>query len=493
MPRTVFSGWPLWRQLLLALGVILVLVNLVATSIIKHVEESYLTNQVEKQSYNTISLLAATIIDAVIIEDRPILDTIVQQSIRHSENMFSITIHNEKEDILAQKIRSDNIQQPVLRDLHQVIEFEGETFGEILIQWDYAPLYTDVDHHIAEVRIYTSIMLLLLAALTVILVNWLAVTPIQKISQHLDRLSTGDQPERLIFRVNREMACLTNSANQLSEFMHQRDERECELLHTREQLQIAHDIALSSSRAKSGFLATMSHEIRTPMNAILGILDLLSDTPLSNKQEQLVKTGKNSSRLLLTVINDVLDFSKMDANKLTLEEHDFDLHRVLNSTAELIQSLVMEKGLQLSLSLSSDLPKLVRGDANRLQQILLNLINNAVKFTHKGSILVSASAETDLKGSVYLSCSVEDTGEGIPIESQALLFEEFTQVDQSYSRCHEGTGLGLAICKRLVTLMGGGILIVSAPKGWAVHLSLVLYWNMSMKVRILLEASTPLP
>jgi len=230
-----------------------------------------------------------------------------------------------------------------------------------------------------------------------------------------------------------------------------------------QELELAHDAALSASRAKSGFLATMSHEIRTPLNAVLGILGLLKETPLNAEQQRFVHTGRESGELLLTIINDILDFSKMEADRMKLEHTGFNLHRLLSQTIELIQHQANKKSLSLVLMLDQDLPVYVKGDPDRLRQILLNLINNAIKFTPTGGVTIKASATSGEGDTIKLCCAVEDTGVGIGKEYHDSLFDKFTMADPSHSRTHEGTGLGLAICKRLVSLMHGSIDFSSEP------------------------------
>jgi PAS domain S-box-containing protein len=221
--------------------------------------------------------------------------------------------------------------------------------------------------------------------------------------------------------------------------------------------------ARQGDEAKSRFLTVMSHEIRTPLNAVLGILGLLRDTPLDNNQKDLTKTGRESGEMLLSIINDILDFSKMEANKLELESSNFDLHRLLKQSMELLTIRAKQNNLKMNVILADDLPRFTRGDSSRLQQVVVNLINNACKFTPSGSVTLNASATLLSDGRFKLYCEVEDTGIGIPANRQDELFEEFSMVDQSHSRAYEGTGLGLAICKRLVSLMGGKIYVQSQP------------------------------
>ncbi|PKF62499.1 hybrid sensor histidine kinase/response regulator [Psychromonas sp. psych-6C06] len=219
--------------------------------------------------------------------------------------------------------------------------------------------------------------------------------------------------------------------------------------------------AEASNESKSRFLASMSHEIRTPMNAVLGILDLLKDTQLTEKQLTLISTARDSGELLMTIINDILDFTKMDIDEKVLQLSVFDLHRLLNNCTSLLKHLADKKALNLRIEQSSDLPQFVQGDPDRIQQILINLINNAIKFTEQGEVSIIASLDSEIDGKFILRIKINDTGIGIAQDNQAILFEEFTMVDQSHSRRYEGTGLGLAICKRLITLMNGEIKVCS--------------------------------
>lgn len=339
-------------------------------------------------------------------------------------------------------------------------------------------LVAEMDNQPVIITYYRVILALLATGLTTILLLLLIlavyskrwITPIYEMRLHLQRLDTDNLTKEVKISTDGEFFLLQRdfiqAMRRLNVSFHELKthalETEADLQQAFDEMEMqnitirkAHDLAVSTSVAKTAFLTNISHELRTPLNSIDGFINLLDrHEGLSGEQKLYVQTIKKSSSHLLALVNDVLDFSKMEAGKLVLDNHPFDLYAVIYDVVDMLSPSALEKHLRLSVLFYHDVPSRVIGDSLRIKQILTNLVGNAIKFTDTGSVLVKVMLDND---DGFLRISVEDTGKGISQDIQDSLFQSFSQGDLSITRRYGGTGLGLVISKQLTQMMGGEI------------------------------------
>ena len=306
-------------------------------------------------------------------------------------------------------------------------------------------IYASIDISNRLICFFIIIFAIISLIATLFLVSKSLIKPLEILNENAKLIGQGNLDKKIEVKNKDEIGELANSFNLMTENL---------------------KTYIEKNNAKNIFVANMSHEIRTPLNGILGFLHLLETTKIDEEQKDYLKEIKNSSEILLTTLNDILDFSKAEANKIVLENRNFDIKELINNLSLYTKSNIKNKNIEVISEFDDTIPAWVLGDSVRLRQVLLNLINNSIKFTNNGYIKISAKALMAKDDIIQVEFRISDTGIGIPKDKQQKVFEEFIQADESTTRKYGGTGLGLAICNRIITLMGGKLKLDSeADKG----------------------------
>ncbi|KRT56177.1 HAMP domain-containing sensor histidine kinase [endosymbiont of Ridgeia piscesae] len=448
------QDWPLWLQLGLGLAIIMLLAALGGGEVVRQFEQQRQLQAARQDASHLLSVLAASVVEAVISEDIPLLEAQVRQLVLTDLDVYSLQVVNEVGVQLLswQRDKSAPAANVVLQ--RQGIELEGERFGEIQIALDMTSRYAEVRYSVELARQLLFLLLFLIAAALLLLSELLVVRPLRQIGERIHALGDGQLEGDLELRSSRDMNLLAESVNMLADALRNEDVHKQELKMTKE-------AAVAASRSKSRFMDNMSHELRTPLNAILGFSQLLSsdnDELLSSTQASFVAGINAAGSSLLQLVDELLVLSRNESDDLEISFEWVELQPLLKSCLGLVEFVAKRSGVRLVTVAAEGELVSVYADRERLKQVLLSLLFRAIEFSGKGGVVELLGPEP---GEFGVRLQVTDSGPGMSLEQQLRVFEGYSCGDGG-SGCG-GAGISLELSHRLIQMMGGIMGMTSEP------------------------------
>ncbi|PCS21869.1 response regulator [Candidatus Enterovibrio escicola] len=438
---------PLWLKYITLVISLTGGLSYVAGEVIRSFEKQYLEQQMDTQIKANFSALTSILAVDVIADQRGFLDKKLRGLAIHYPDLCYVSIVNRNGVQVGQWGDRPHSDNPMALNFTNSVNYANQYVGSMRISLSKKQMMKDINYHVDQMRLYTAVTLLTLATIIYLISQFLILSPIARINQRLISIAHAN-PD--IDKWHDELSRLDSCADNLEEYIRDHEEHEAALEEARSE-------AVSANIAKSQFIATMSHEIRTPMNAIIGVLDILEEENLPECCKSLTAMAGDAANLLLSQLNDILDYSKIDVGALNVDETEFDVSILAKSVLTLFEASAQKKGISISLCDELNHRFLVFTDKGKLAQVLTNLVNNSLKFTSEGRIELIVS-HVFPKG---LKIQVKDSGIGIDPVYQNTIFEPFTQKDATFARKYGGVGMGLAISKKLVELLNGKLLLNS--------------------------------